>query len=111
LSSVTIKYNRNTGLRDCEIVIDAGDWNLDVWGTVTITLFNVSSYRIEELANRSAQVISTGVHLVEFDGKLGVELGDIPDPPKTLEKLLSSDLFVLGERVEITMSDELLQLF
>ena len=111
MNSVTIKYNRNTGLRDCEIVIDAGDWNLDVWGTVTITVFNVSSYRIEELANRSAQVISTGVHLVEFDGKLGVELGYIPDPPKTLEKLLSSDLFVLGERVEITMSDELLQLF
>ena len=32
LSSVGIRHTREAGLRDCEIVIDSGYWNLNVGG-------------------------------------------------------------------------------
>ena len=66
----------------------------------------MSSYRFQEAANTTAVVISTGAHLVDFDGKEGGERGDIPDVPGSLEELFFSDLFILGDRVEIILSEE-----
>ena len=107
LRSVSIKYAED-GRKNGEVVIYTRDYidGAEVWGTVTILVANVSSYRFQEAVNTTAVVISTGAHLVDFDGKEGVELGDILDAPESLEELFFSDLFILGDRVEMILSEE-----
>ena len=34
LSPVGIRHTKESGLGDCKIAIDSGDWNLNVWGGV-----------------------------------------------------------------------------
>ena len=63
-------------------------------------------YRIHEPIDATAEVISSGFHIVDIDGKTGMDLVYFAEPPKTLKELLSSDLFVLGENIKVMMRDD-----
>ena len=110
LESIAISYLED-GKINCHVSLRRGreyseDYDLDVPKVANITVCDVSSYRLYQKPRIMRLPILTGVHLVDIDGKEGVELGDIPDAPESLEELFFSDLFILGDRVEIILSEE-----
>ena len=107
LKSIAIEYVGN-GKKDCKISVYTAyrDGSKESWGTVDILISNVYSYRIYEPIDTTAEVISSGFHIVDIEDKTGIDLGYFAEPPKTLKELLSSDLFVLGENIKVMMRDD-----
>lgn len=107
LKSIAIEYVGN-GKKDCKISVYTAyrDGSKGSWGTVDILISNVYSYRIYEPIDTTAEVISSGFHIVDIEDKTGIDLGYFAEPPKTLKELLSSDLFVLGENIKVMMRDD-----
>ena len=107
LKSIAIEYAGN-GKKDCKISVYTAyrDGSKESWGTVDILISNVYSYRIYEPIDTTAEVISSGFHIVDIEDKTGIDLGYFAEPPKTLKELLSSDLFVLGENIKVMMRDD-----
>lgn len=101
LDSIAISYkNRMTiSLRFCAVDWNHvnGGWekasNDDVWRNVTVTLRNVSDYRVR------GQFISmfTGVHILERDGKIGLDVNGYEDNPKTFEDIAEADIYFIAE--------------
>ena len=107
LKSITIEYVGD-GKKDCKISVYTAylDGSKKSWGTVDILISNVYSYRVHEPIDTTAEVISSGFHVVDIEGKSGIDLGYFAEPPKTLKELVSSDLFVLGENIKVMMRDD-----
>ena len=107
LKSIAIEYV-GKGKKDCKISVYTAyrDGSKESWGTVDILISNVYSYRIYEPIDTTAEVISSGFHIVDIEDKTGIDLGYFAEPPKTLKELLSSDLFVLGENIKVMMRDD-----
>lgn len=107
LKSIAIEYVGN-GKKDCKISVYTAflGGSKKSWGAVDILISNVYSYKIYELIDTTAEVISSGFHIVDIEDKTGIDLGYFAEPPKTLKELLSSDLFVLGENIKVMMRDD-----
>ena len=107
LKSIAIEYVGN-GKKDCKISVYTAyrDGSKESWGTVDILISSVYSFRIYEPIDTTAEVISSGFHIVDIEDKTGIDLGYFAEPPKTLKELLSSDLFVLGENIKVMMRDD-----
>lgn len=107
LKSIAIEYVGN-GKKDCKISTYTAyrSGSKKSQGTVDILISNVYSYRIDEPIDATAEVISSGFHIVNIEGKSGIDFGYFAEPPETLKELLSSDLFVLGENIKVMMRDD-----
>ena len=80
------------------------DYGLDVPKVANITVGDVSSYRLYQKPGIMRLPILTGVHLVDIDGKLGIDFGDLPSQPKDAERFLSSKLFFIGRHIDLQVS-------
>ena len=69
-----------------------------------ITVGDVSSYRLYQKPGIMRLPILTGVHLVNIDGKLGIDFGDLPSQPKDAERFLSSKLFFIGRHIDLQVN-------
>jgi hypothetical protein len=102
LQSIEVSYE-TFGTKKLIVLLDCQDL-LDVdagWRSVRIVLHNLFEYRFSETERTSAQVLSSGIHVIEVGGSVGIELGDLIDAPKVLDELRRSSLFGIGEKITI----------
>lgn len=108
LESIAISYLED-GKINCHVSLRRGgeygeDYGLDVPKVANITVGDVSSYRLYQKPGIMRLPILTGVHLVDIDGKLGIDFGDLPSQPKDAERFLSSKLFFIGRHIDLQVN-------
>jgi hypothetical protein len=102
LLSISLSYDE-AGKKKIVFTVNCKDHEAqeDSWLHVQITLINVVDYRFHEQERTTAQVLSSGIHFLDVDGQIGVELGDFADPPESLSELRTSNLYVVAKDVSI----------
>ena len=104
LESIAISYLED-GKINCHVSLRrGGEYGLDVPKVANITVGDVSSYRLYQKPGIMRLPILTGVHLVDIDGKLGIDFGDLPSQPKDAERFLSSKLFFIGRNIDLQVN-------
>ena len=101
LDSITVTYAKGTAVR---LRFCAVDWNHvdggwekaatdDVWRYVTVTLEDISDYRVQG----PFISICSGVHALERDGKIGLDVEGYNDNPETFEDIAEADIYFIAE--------------
>jgi len=108
LESIAISYFED-GKINCHVSLRRSgehgeDYGPDVPKVANITVCDVSSYRLYQKPRIMRLPILTGVHLVDIDGKLGIDFGDLPSQPKDAERFLSSKLFFIGRYIDLQVN-------
>lgn len=103
IRSVTLQFVER-GVRVVLIEIAARDSEAvenDGWASVRITMRNVAEFGVREGPRTPIQVLSQGIHLMTFDGLVGLEFGGAVDAPTGIDELRASDAYAVGESLEI----------
>jgi len=72
----------------------------DGWVCVRLAIQGVQSYCFVQPRNTNVTVLFYGLRLIQFGGALGIELGDLNDPPASEEELTRSTFFVIGTAID-----------
>ena len=66
----------------------------DCWlDSITVTLKNISDYRVQG----PFISICSGVHTLERDGKIGLDIEGYNDNPETFEDIAEADIYFIAE--------------
>ena len=101
LDSITVTYAKGTAVRLRFCAVDRthvdGGWEKaatdDVWRHVTVTLEDISDYRVQG----PFISICSGVHVLERDGKIGLDVEGYNDNPETFEDIAEADIYFIAE--------------
>ena len=102
LCSVLIRWEKS-GEKRLAISLDAKDYmNVEagVWSHVKIEIIGLQEAKIFEPECRTLVVLSDGIHLRWFDGGVGIEFGQLPEPPMSVKQLRQSYGYAIGQSLE-----------
>ena len=106
LVSLKVDYERN-GERTLNIVVSGREivHEQEVWKNIELRLEGLAEYCFREPVNTSSQVLSNGIHVLQLNNLLGIDLGSLCDNPGSLSELRTSDMYAVGTSLSWIIDD------
>jgi hypothetical protein len=103
---VLIRYSAD-GMRVVRVTLSTRDYVAapdGEWVCLEIEIRNVSKYHFADEPNDTAVVIKHGINIVWSGTAVGIDFGYLVSDPETMEELIESKFFAIGQGVAWTTS-------
>lgn len=102
LRKVEIVYESGPS-RSVSVWIEARDYaekEREVWVCVHLTIRGVGDFCFADRAKETNVVLTFGVHILWSENCIGLDFSHFADQPESVEELLSSKVFAIGNTLE-----------
>jgi hypothetical protein len=108
IRAVTVEFRNVKSVAKVTVTLSARDLETDSndnWVNVTIKVSGVSELAFYESPKESYQVLSNGLHILNFENLMCFDFGYHIDEPNNIAEFRESKFYVIGEEFEWIISN------